>query len=105
MSANDTLPFAAILAILAMAMATYLMRVSGYWLMGHVPLTPRMRRMLEALPGSVVAAIVLPIVVKNGLPAVLAIGAVIVSMLVRRNELIAIFFALAVAAAVRAAGL
>ena len=33
-----------------MAAATYLMRVGGFWLMGHVPLTARMRKMLEALP-------------------------------------------------------
>ena len=50
-------------AILAMALATYAMRAGGFWLMGHVPPSPRLRRMLEALPGSVVAATVLPIVV------------------------------------------
>ena len=55
--------------ILAMAVATYLTRVSGFWLMGHVPLTARLRRMLEALPGAVVAATVLPIVMKTGMPA------------------------------------
>ena len=31
-------------AILAMAIATYLTRISGFWLMGHVPLTARLRR-------------------------------------------------------------
>jgi uncharacterized membrane protein len=102
MSPNEALPF---VAILGMAGATWLMRVSGYWLMGHVPLTPRVRKMLEALPGSVVAAIVLPIMVKNGLPAILAIAAVVASMMVRRNEFIAIALALAVASGARALGL
>ncbi|NWG24434.1 MAG: AzlD domain-containing protein [Pseudorhodoplanes sp.] len=93
----------ALLAILGMAAATGLMRISGYWLMGHVPLTARVRKMLEALPGSVVAAIVLPIMVRNGVPAFLAVGAVIAAMLVRRNEFIAIFVGLAVASLARAA--
>ena len=48
-------------AILTMAAATYAMRAGGFWLMGHVPLTARVRRMLEALPGSVVVATVLPL--------------------------------------------
>ena len=30
-------------AILAMAVATYLTRTSGFWLMGHIPLTARVR--------------------------------------------------------------
>ena len=28
-----------------MAAATYLTRVAGYWLMGHIPMTQRVRRM------------------------------------------------------------
>ncbi len=43
-------------AILAMAVATYAMRATGFWLMARVPVTPRLRRMLDALPGSVVVA-------------------------------------------------
>ena len=56
-------------AIAAMAAATYLMRAGGFWLMTHVPLTPRVRRMLAALPGSVIAATVFPIVAIGGLVA------------------------------------
>ena len=46
-------------AIAAMAAATYSMRAGGFWLMTHVPLTPFVRRMLAALPGSVIAVGVL----------------------------------------------
>ena len=92
-------------AILAMAVATYAMRAGGFWLMGHVPLTARLRRMLEALPGSVVVAVVLPIVVRDGLAALLAIVAAGAVMLVRRNDLLAVIAGMSVAAAVRAAGL
>ena len=92
-------------AIVAMAGATYLTRISGFWLMAHVPLTARLRRMLEALPGAVVAATVLPIVMKSGMPAALAVAAALVAMIVRRNEFLAIAVGVAATAAARAAGL
>jgi uncharacterized membrane protein len=105
MSMNDVLPWAAILAICGMAAATQIMRLGGFWLMGHVPITPRVRRMLEALPGSVVTALVLPIIVKTGAAAFLAIAAVIVSMVLRRNEFLAVAVGVAVATLCRAYGL
>ena len=105
MSRNEFFSSAAVAAILAMAAATYLMRVSGFWLMGHVPLTARIRKMLEALPGAVVAAIVLPIMVKTGAPAFLAIGATVALMVIRRNEFLALAAGIAVAAMARAGGL
>jgi hypothetical protein len=49
-----------------MAAATLLTRVSGYWLMGHIPMTRRVRRCLEMLPGAIMAATVVPIVAKVG---------------------------------------
>lgn len=94
-----------IAAIVAMAGATYLTRISGFWLMAHVPLTARLRRMLEALPGAVVAATVLPIVMKTGMPAALAVAAALAAMIMRRNEFLAIAVGIATAAAARAAGL
>ena len=105
MNGNEVLPYAAFVAIAAMAGATYFTRVIGFWMMGHVPITPRMHRMLDALPGSVVAAIILPVVANNGLPALLAVIAVIAVMVVRRNDFVAIGIGLAVAALSRAAGL
>lgn len=92
-------------AILAMAAATYAMRAGGFFVMGRVPLTPRLRRMLEALPGSVVAATVLPIVVKAGPAGVLAVGAAALVMWLRRSDFLAVLAGMAVAAAARAAGL
>jgi uncharacterized membrane protein len=93
------------LAIVVMAAITYLMRIAGFWLMGHVRLTPRIRRMLEALPGAVIAATVVPIVAKLGLPAALAIGTVLLMMVRFRNEFLAIAAGIGVAALVRGSGL
>jgi len=103
MSAADGIGVTA--AILAMAAATYLTRTSGFWLMAHVPLTARLRRMLEALPGAVIAATVLPIMAKGGAPAALAVAAALLTMLARRNEFLAVAAGIAVAAAARLAGM
>jgi uncharacterized membrane protein len=104
MSATEA-DLGAVAAIAAMAGATYLTRIGGFWLMGHVPLTARLRRMLEALPGAVVAATALPIVMKSGVPAALAVTAALAAMIVRRNEFLAIAVGIGAAAAARAAGL
>ncbi len=103
MSPSDQIGVTA--AILAMAAATYLTRTGGFWLMAHVPLTARLRRMLEALPGAVIAATVLPIMVKSGAPAALAVAAALLTMLARRNEFLAVAAGIAVAALVRLAGM
>jgi uncharacterized membrane protein len=91
-------------AVLAMAAATYAMRAGGFWLMSHVTLTARLRRMLETLPGSVVVATILPIAVREGPAAMLAVAAAGLVMLVRRSDLMAVVTGMAVAAAARAAG-
>jgi uncharacterized membrane protein len=91
-----------IAAILAMGAVTYGFRAGGFWLMAHVPLTARVRRMLEALPGTVVVATVAPIAVREGAPALLAIAAAVAAMLIRRNDFLAVVVGMAVAALARA---
>lgn len=92
------------IAIVAMAVATYPMRAGGFWLMGHVPLTPRLRRILEALPGTVVVATVLPILLREGLAAGAAIAAALLVTFIRRNDFVALIAGVGAAAAVRAMG-
>jgi uncharacterized membrane protein len=95
----------ALLALLAMGISTFLMRAGGFWLMAHVPLTARVRRMLEALPGALVVAIVLPIAVKSGVTAFLAIAAAAAMMILRHNGFLAVVTGLIVAALARSMGL
>src|SRR5438105_2375574 len=101
---NEPLAQGALMAILAMAAATLLTRMSGYWLMGHIPMTRRVRRCLEVLPGAIMAATIVPIVAKVGLVALLAVIVAGLSMIVRRNEFIAVGLALAAASLARAFG-
>ena len=89
-------------AILAMAGATYLTRAGGYWLMGRVTLTPRIRRMLEASPGAVIVATVLPIVAREGWSAAAAVVAGGLAMYFLRRDYLAVFAGMAAAAALRA---
>jgi uncharacterized membrane protein len=97
-------PWGAALAILAMAIATYLCRASGIVLMSRVRITPRVERALQALPGSIVVATILPIGLEGGLPAVLALAAAIFAMSLLRWELAALTAGLATITLVRALG-
>jgi uncharacterized membrane protein len=93
------------LVIAAMAIATYLCRIGGVVIMSYVRLTPTVERALAALPGSIVAATVVPLALKSG-PA--AIGGVLASVLVMHlthREFAAIAAGMAVGAGVRALGL
>jgi len=94
-----------IVAILAMVAATYSTRIAGFWMMGHVVITPRVRRMLDALPGCVLAAILAPLMWRSGTPAAAGVAVAAGLMLLWRNEFIAVFVCIMVVALLRAAGL
>jgi uncharacterized membrane protein len=94
-----------LLAIGVMAMMNYLLRAAGFWVMAHVPLTRRTQRMLEALPGSIVAATVLPIVARSGPAAAIAVTAAAGVMVWRGNSFLAVAVGVVAAALLRAAGI
>src|SRR2546430_12999367 len=102
---NETLAHGPLIAILAMAAATLLTRVAGYWLMGHIPMTRRVRRSLEVLPGAIMAATIVPIVAKVGVVALFAVVVAALGMMVKRNEFLAVGLPLAAASFARAFGL
>jgi len=93
-----------LLAILVMAAMNYLMRAAGFWVMAHVPLTRRKQLMLQALPGAIVAATVLPIVVRSGAAAGMAVAAAAGVMVVSGNSFLAVAVGVAAAALLRALG-
>lgn len=88
-----------------MMIVVYVTRIAGYWLIGRLVIGPRMRRMLNALPGAIIAATVAPALVQGGLRAVLALAATLVVMIVVRKDFPAVFAGVAVAAAAFAYGL
>lgn len=93
------------IAIAVMGLVTVALRTSGFWLMGFVPVTPRVKRMLDALPGSIIAAAVLPAVTQGGIVAALAVIAAMVSMWLTRNDFAAVITGMGIAALARFAGL
>lgn len=103
--AADLLRTDIMIAIAVMGLVTVTLRLGGFWLMGFVPVTPRVRRMLDALPGSIIAAAVLPVVVTGGIVAQLAVISAMVSMWLTRNDFVAVITAMGIAALARFAGL
>ena len=93
------------IAILALALVTYLCRASGVVLMSRVRLTPRVERGLRALPGSIVVATALPTGLSAGLPGLLGLVTAAGVMALTRFELAAVLAGLGVVAAGRALGL
>jgi uncharacterized membrane protein len=92
------------IAFAVMTAVTVASRLGGYWLMGYVNVTSRVRRMLDALPGSIIVAAALPVAVNGGPVVVFAILAAMAVTIIRRNDFIAVITGMAVAAAARALG-
>jgi len=92
-------------AILAMAAATYVVRFAGYWIMSRVPLTPFLRAALEALPGAIVIATIVPLAVRGGLSAWLGIACAAGAMVLIRKDVAALAAGMAAVMAARALGL
>jgi uncharacterized membrane protein len=92
-------------AIGVMAFVTYLCRISGYALMRYVPLTPRVRRGLNVLPGCIIISAIAPIALRGGTTALAALAIAILVMIWRRSELLALVAGLLVVTGLRAFGL
>jgi uncharacterized membrane protein len=103
MSERNPLGFAAIMV--AMTVVVYLCRAGGFWLIGRVTLGPRLRKMLDALPGAIIAATIAPLLVHGGLSGLAAVAAALVAMIVLRKDFAAVVAGVGAAALVRLAGL
>jgi uncharacterized membrane protein len=100
---RDPLGFFAMLA--AMAAAVILCRLGGYWLLGRFSIGPRLRKILNALPGAVIASTIAPILFTGGVSACAALIAAALTMATVRNDFAALAAGVLVAAGARAAGL
>lgn len=103
MSENDPIGFIA--AVGAMGAVAYIMRAGGYWLVGRLAIGPTARRMLDALPGAVIASSVVPLALKGGPSALLAVCAAGLTMLIVRNDFVAVVVGVGTAALVRLSGM
>jgi len=92
------------IAIAAMTAVTLSLRLGGYFLMSYVTVTPRIGRMLDALPGSVIAAAVLPVALQGGVVAITAVLLAMLAMYLSRSDIVAIVVGVGSAALLRAVG-
>lgn len=92
-------------AILAMAAATYMVRFAGYWIMSRVPLTAFLRAALEALPGAIIVATVVPLAMRGGLSAWVGVAVAAATMLAVRKDIAAMAAGMGAVMAARAIGL
>jgi uncharacterized membrane protein len=97
-------PWGSVLAIAAMTLVTFLCRIAGVVVMSRVRITPRIERGLRALPGSIILATILPVVIDNGWPAMIALAAAIIAMAVTRIDIVGLITGLGTLAVIRAFG-
>jgi uncharacterized membrane protein len=90
------------LAIGVMVVMTVFAKTMGFWILGRVPLTPRLRRGLEALPGGVILATIVPITLESGPAGLLGVGVAMLVMVVTKKDWLAVALGLAAVAAHRA---
>ena len=88
--------------ILVMAAAVALCRLAGFWLMRFVPMTPRVAAGLNAIPLAVMIGIMLPPVLRGGLPEAVALAATLAAARFGANDLVAVLVGMASVAIARA---
>jgi uncharacterized membrane protein len=92
----------ALVAIGGMALITYATRAGGLWLMGYVPLSPRVESFLRHMASSVIVAIIATTAWRGDLAMRLAIMVSVAVMLAIRNTTAALAAGMAAAALFRA---
>ena len=97
-------PWGSVLAIAAMTLVTFLCRIAGVVVMSRVRITPRIERGLRALPGSIILATILPVVIDNDWPAMIALAAAIIVMALTRIDIVGLLAGLGTLAVIRALG-
>ncbi|MGQ4878133.1 AzlD family protein [Billgrantia sp. LNSP4103-1] len=88
-----TLPtgaWGALAAIVVMALVTYLTRAGGVFVMSRVPIGPGVERFINAMAGSVLVAVITPMVVEGDWGARMALVATLAVMLATQKALAAI---------------
>ena len=99
-----TIDFNTFLAILAMAVATILTRVSGVFLLRYLTIGEQTREALDAIPPAVLMAVIAPTALATGLAETIACAVTALAAL-RLPLLACVAIGVASVVALRAAGL
>ncbi len=90
------------LIIFMMALAAYLTRIAGFFLMRFVAVTSRVEAWLKALPLAIMGSILAPIAAHGGPAEYAGFAATIAIFLWRRNDILAAVAGMATVALIRA---
>ncbi|GGF80703.1 hypothetical protein GCM10007301_46000 [Azorhizobium oxalatiphilum] len=91
-----------LIAILVMTATTMFNRVSGFFLMRLVPLTPRVRKILDCIPGAVLVALIAPTAAHGDIAMAAGLLVAFVITKLTKSDFFAVLAAVAVAAGLRA---
>ncbi len=100
-----TLDGATLGVIVVMALAAAACRLTGFWFMHFIPMTPRVRAGLDAIPLAVMLGIIVPPALRGGVPEVVGVLAAMAAVYLRGNDLVSILAGMGSVAALRALGL
>ncbi|MBA4791881.1 MAG: AzlD domain-containing protein [Pseudomonadota bacterium] len=93
-----------LIAICVMAVTTFFNRTAGFMVMRFIPLTPRVRRILECLPGAVIVAIVAPTAAHGDVPMACGLVAALAAAKFLKSDFFAVIAGVGVAAGLRFLG-
>jgi len=87
--------------LLALALASYSCRISGFWVMRFVRVTARVEAALRAAPLAVMVGIVAPAAVRGGMPELVGLATVAMMMRWRGSDVTATLAGVAAVAGMR----
>ena len=90
-----TLHLSTLLAIIAMALATYATRVSGLFLMRHVNVQGRTKAAFEALPPAILMAVIAPTILATGVAETTAAAITAASAVLRLPMIVTVLIGMA----------
>ncbi|QMT31835.1 MULTISPECIES: AzlD family protein [Alysiella] len=73
--------FQVLLTIITLAICTYLTRIVGYLAFANRQLSPKALRVMQAVPGCVLIAVIAPVIVSGNVANMVAVAVTCVAML------------------------
>ncbi len=87
-----------LLFILALGCASLVCRLSGFWVMRFVYITPRVEAALKATPLAVMVGLVVPAAVRGGLVEIVALAVTALAIKITKSDLLSAVIGVAVVA-------
>lgn len=91
-----------VITIAVMTAVAAACRLSGFWFMRLIPITPRVEAGLKGIPLAVMIGIIVPPVLKGGIPETVGLVTTMAAVKLGANDLIAVLIGMASVAAMRA---